>query len=187
MGLQKVMARRGYERATIAAIAEEAGLTAGLVHYHFRSKQDILLVLVETLAVRLDQRYGRFLKGTSPQARLAAFIDAHLALGEGADPDAVACWVSIGSEALRLPEVGELYRSLLLSRREQLERLLAELPEPPERPRDAAAAILATIEGCYQLAAAVPEIASPGFAAESLRKMVGGLAGVRLPGSHLKD
>lgn len=40
----RVMARRGYARASIAAIAEEAGLTAGLVHYHFRNKQAILLL-----------------------------------------------------------------------------------------------------------------------------------------------
>ncbi|HEY4122015.1 MAG TPA: TetR family transcriptional regulator, partial [Byssovorax sp.] len=43
--LARVMAARGYERATVAQIAAEAGLAAGLVHYHFASKRDVLLTL----------------------------------------------------------------------------------------------------------------------------------------------
>lgn len=171
------MAQRGYERATIAAIAEAAGLTPGLVHYHFPSKQAVLLELVEQLAGRLNSRFERLLRDDSPRARLEAFIDSRLASGEGADPAAVACWVAVGTEALRQPEVGEIYRRLMLSQKEQLERLLLALPTPPACPAEAAAAILATIEGCYQLAAAVPDLAPPGFAARSLHAMTRGLLG----------
>lgn len=174
-GLRKVMAHKGYERATIAAIAEAAGLTSGLVHYHFKSKQAILLELVETLAGGLQGRYQRLLGEATPQQRLEAFIDSHLATGDGADFEAVACWVTIGSEALRQPEVGEVYRRLMGRQRDHLVELLGSLPTPPDRPEEAAAAILAAIEGCYQLAAAAPELAPSGFAARSLRAMTAGL------------
>ena len=40
------MADRGYERASVTAIAKAAGLTPGLVHYHFHNKKEILLALV---------------------------------------------------------------------------------------------------------------------------------------------
>ena len=43
LGLQRVMAERGYEKATVSAIAQAAGLTPGLVHYHFKNKQEMLL------------------------------------------------------------------------------------------------------------------------------------------------
>ena len=38
--LLRVMAKTGYERASIADIAAEAQLSPGLLHYHFKSKQD---------------------------------------------------------------------------------------------------------------------------------------------------
>lgn len=176
-GLRQVMASRGYERATIAAIAQAAGLTTGLVHYHFRSKQEILLELVESLAGKLSARYQAMLHEESPQAMLEAFIDSRLLTGEGADPEAVACWVTVGTEALRQAEVGEVYRRLMLAQRDMLQAILDRFPHPPKSTEEAATAILAAIEGCYQLAAAVPELCPPGFAARSIRAMAKGLVG----------
>ena len=48
-GLCRVMAREGYGHATVQAIAAEAGLAPGLIHYHFADKREILVELVETL------------------------------------------------------------------------------------------------------------------------------------------
>jgi len=39
----RVMARRGYGRATIAEIAREARVRNGIVHYHFEDKKEILM------------------------------------------------------------------------------------------------------------------------------------------------
>ncbi len=81
-GLLQVMAERGYERASVAAVARAAGLTPGVVHYHFVSKQEILLRLVETLGKRLQSRLRPKLERTDdPHARLNAFVDVHLARG----------------------------------------------------------------------------------------------------------
>ena len=55
-GLQQVMAERGYARASITAIGKAAGLSPGLVHYHFGSKQEVLLALVDRLSARLEER-----------------------------------------------------------------------------------------------------------------------------------
>lgn len=175
-GLQTVMATRGYERATISAIAQAGGLTPGLVHYHFSSKQEILLELVERLAGRLADRYQTMLTDETPQARLDAFIDSRLATGDGADPEAVACWVTIGTEALRQAEVGEVYRRLMRAQRDHLrDDILSRFPRPPDSADKAAAAILAAIEGCYQMASATPELCPPGFAACSVKAMAKGL------------
>lgn len=174
-GLGRVMASRGYERATISAIAEAAGLTSGLVHYHFRSKQEVLLELAQRLAEKLTLRYQTMLRDDSPESMLEAFIDSRLATGEGSDAEAVACWVTIGTEALRQPEVGEVYRRLMRAQQAQLQEILARMPGSAASTWEAAAAILAAIEGCYQLAAAAPELCPPGFAARSVRSMARGL------------
>ncbi|HEX6239866.1 MAG TPA: TetR family transcriptional regulator, partial [Polyangiales bacterium] len=105
-GMLAVMQRSGYEGATIQAIGKAAGLSPGLLHYHFATKQEVLIALVETLTAQLAERYEAHKAAAgSPAERLYAFIDAHVALGRDADPRAVAAWNVVGSEALRNPEV----------------------------------------------------------------------------------
>src|SRR5678816_2732468 len=99
--LMRVMAKRGFDGATVADVARAARLTAGLVHYHFDDKRDILLTLVAELAAQhmatLDRRLTQ--AGDDPRARLEAFIDFHLGLGLDADPDRLACWILISTAA----------------------------------------------------------------------------------------
>ncbi|MGE0490026.1 MAG: TetR family transcriptional regulator [Vulcanimicrobiota bacterium] len=168
-GLRQVLAERGYEKATIASIARAAGLTSGLVHYHFASKQAILLELIAELR---EQVRARQQPADHPKEQLRAFIEARLARGPDADPEAVACWVSIGAEALRQPEVAAVYQQLLAEQKAELETILAALTPRPETD---AVAILAAIEGCYQLASAAPELVPVGFAFEAVWRMAGGL------------
>lgn len=174
-GLLQVMSQKSYEKATIASIARAAGLSPGVVHYHFTSKQAILLELTEQLAARLRERFCGMDTDPHPQARLNAFIDSRLAVGPGADPRAVACWVAIGTEALRQDEVGEIYRRLLTEQTAELTQILVPLFPTQDGAAEAAVAILAAIEGCYQVATAVPEIVPPGFAARSVKSMAAGL------------
>src|SRR5688500_13215478 len=98
----EVMAKSGYDGASIASIAEAAGLAPGLVHYHFQDKLEILLALGEELVSRVKKRYLRRRSAARDDwERLFAFIDAHVALGRDSDPDAAAAWVVFGAEALR--------------------------------------------------------------------------------------
>lgn len=47
-----VLSRQGYENSSIKEIAEEAGVAQGLVHYYFKSKQQLVLaVLAEVCRV----------------------------------------------------------------------------------------------------------------------------------------
>jgi hypothetical protein len=71
----------------------------------------VLLALIEVLSARVRSRYERRAEqATSRRAHLYAFIDARLALGTDASPEAVACWVGIGAEALREKTVQAAYR-----------------------------------------------------------------------------
>ena len=40
-GLMRALGKRGYAGAPISAIAREAGLAPGLVHYYFKDKRDV--------------------------------------------------------------------------------------------------------------------------------------------------
>jgi TetR/AcrR family transcriptional repressor of bet genes len=181
--LLAVMARTGYERATIASIAREAGLTPGLVHYHFDSKEEILVTAVErlrdTVRARYEARVDR--AGDAPIERLFAFVDAHVSRGSDDDPSAVAAWVVVGAQAISQPAVRELYAGVIEESLAELRRLFAAcLREVNGNARDArayAAAVMSAIEGAYQLSAGAPGALPEGFAAPTLEKMVRGLLG----------
>jgi TetR/AcrR family transcriptional repressor of bet genes len=169
--LLSAMAEHGYEKATIQLIAREAGLAPGLVHYHFKTKAEILHELVKTLAGLSHQRYLGFAEAaTTPRAKLRAYLNARLAMGEGADPRAVAAWVVIGAEAVRQSEVRAMYQDVVRAELQLLETLLADCFA--EQGKDAsglkalAASLLAMMEGAFQLASAAPEVMPPGYAAE---------------------
>jgi TetR/AcrR family transcriptional repressor of bet genes len=170
--LQAVMATHGYEKATIQLVAAQAGLTPGLLHYHFKTKQAILVSLVTTLAEVAQQRFARLAGDTDdPVLRLRAYIDARLALGPGAAPDVVAAWVVIGAEAVRQPEVREAYQRAIVAELDLVTGLLAAClrqggqPETPARAL--AAGLLALIEGAYQLASGAGGVMPAGYAADA--------------------
>lgn len=180
-GLMRAMAERGYEGASIGAIAEAAGLAPGLVHYHFKTKQDVLIALVDHLALLLEARFADEIsraEETAP-ARLKAFLDAHVALGKGADPAAVACWVAIGAEAVRQKEVRAVYSRVVERRLDTLTALLRDVLEMEGRAtsqvRAHAAALLSSVDGMFQLSIAAPEVLPRGFASRAVMDLAQGL------------
>ncbi|QSQ24272.1 TetR family transcriptional regulator [Pyxidicoccus parkwayensis] len=176
-GLLKVMAERGYERASVGEIAKAAGLSPGLVHYHFSDKQEILLVLVEQLAsrarIRVTMRLAR-VKGDDARAKVDAFIDAFLATGGDAAPSAVASWVTISAEAIRQPEVRAAYDRVVKADLEQLELLVAAVVGK-RRARTIAAGLFAAVQGYFVLSASAPDLVPPGSAAGTVKRMAAGL------------
>lgn len=182
-----VLTRAGYDGATIQAIGKAAGLSPGLVHYHFSTKEEVLVALVATLTAQLTQRYqARAGLARDPHARLDAFIDAHVALGRDADPRAVAAWNIVGAEALRRDEVRALYREALAQNLSEMRSLVRACLVAENRPtREAgqiAAALVSAIEGAYRMAAVQPRKLPRGYAAPMLRRMAHSLIAAQSTG-----
>ncbi|MCH8621098.1 TetR family transcriptional regulator [Undibacterium sp. TS12] len=170
--LLATMAEHGYEKATIQLIAQQAGLAPGLLHYHFKTKADMLLELVKTLATLSRQRYLAFAENAvTPEQKLHAYINARLAKGQGSDPKAVAAWVVIGAEAVRQPEVRAVYQQAVEAELRLVEELLTACLQAKGRQlrgvAQLAAGLLAYMEGSFQLASAAPEAMPVGYAAET--------------------
>lgn len=49
-----VLSREGYENTSIKEIAEEAGVAQGLVHYYFKSKQQLVLAVLAEVCREMD-------------------------------------------------------------------------------------------------------------------------------------
>jgi TetR/AcrR family transcriptional repressor of bet genes len=165
-----VIASQGYEKATIQAIARQAGLAPGLIHYHFENKQAILVASIETMADAARARYDAILGAdTGPRERLLAYLHARLGLGSGAAPEAVAAWVMIGAEAVRQEEVRVVYTRVVAEELAFATTLLADcLRAQGREPRAAgeiAAGLLALATGAFQLASAAGAAMPKGYAA----------------------
>ena len=50
----QILARQGYENTSIKDIAEEAGVAQGLVHYHFKSKQQLVLAVLAEVCREME-------------------------------------------------------------------------------------------------------------------------------------
>jgi TetR/AcrR family transcriptional repressor of bet genes len=158
----RVLARAGFAGATIAAVAEEAGLAPGLVHHYFTDKQELLAVLVRELMDRFRRR-ARALDTGDP---LDAYLTAALALGETADIVAARCWVGVFAEAVRDRPLFEQIRRLLEGEIHVIcRRSAGEFDE-----RDAGA-VLAFIVGALVVGAFAPR-KTAGFAAPAARRLV---------------
>ncbi len=178
--LGRVMARVGYERASIVAIAREAGIAPGLVHYHFSSKSEVLVALVRELVSGARRRIdARLATADNPAAKLDAFIDALLARGEDVPASAVSCWALVGAEAVTQPEVRAQYAAFIGELARELAGLLARACQAEGRSGEGskamAGAMVATIEGYFALAAAAADVIPRGSASAMARHMARGL------------
>jgi TetR/AcrR family transcriptional repressor of bet genes len=177
LALLKVMSEKGYEKASIQMIGKAAGLTPGLIHYHFKTKQDILLALVDWISQAAINRLNTLNEGlTEPWDKLAAFINARLATGEDAMPEIVSAWVVIAGESVRQPEIKVLYQNLIDQQLKELKKLIADVWEgKTARNKEVinlAAIVLAAMEGAFQLSATANEVMPKNYAAETILGLI---------------
>lgn len=73
----RLFARRGYAATSVAAIGEEAGVSRGLVNFHFATKENLLHAVIGQLVAELERQMFPADPPTRPLAAVAVIIDAH--------------------------------------------------------------------------------------------------------------
>jgi TetR/AcrR family transcriptional repressor of bet genes len=178
-GLMTAMAKHGYDGASIQNIAKESKLTSGLIHYHFKSKIEILVALVQHLTELANSRLKTISHSTdSPIKQLTAIVDTYLATGEGANSTAVAAWVVIGTEAIKQKEVRAVYKNAIKSRFHEIKvsviKTLESEGKATENAAKLAAGIVSIIEGAFQISSSASNIFPKEYAATITKRMVEG-------------
>jgi AcrR family transcriptional regulator len=75
----KIFSAKGYERASLRKICAEAGILAGSMYHHFRSKEDLFVSVHAEGFRQLNAAVDRALEGESdPWRRLEAACGAHI-------------------------------------------------------------------------------------------------------------
>jgi TetR/AcrR family transcriptional repressor of nem operon len=70
--------RRGFERASIADIAEHAGVASGSVYYYFKTKDDVGQAVLDQLSSRYLSAIETWRDLPTPEDRLVAFLGRYL-------------------------------------------------------------------------------------------------------------
>lgn len=164
----RVLARQGYAGATIAAVAQEAGVAPGLVHHHFADKADLLDSLLDALITRF--RWRTTVKEGGGDA-LSAWLGAALALDETSDLVEARCWVGVLAEAVRDPALAGKVRRLVDTEIEAIRRRSGGRLDP-----SGAAAVLAFVMGSLVVGAFAPGKVA-GFAAPAANRLAAAIAG----------
>ena len=98
------LAERGYSRATLTDVARRAGLSHGLLLFHFESKDRLLAETLDYLSDEYRSNWQAALAeaGNAPEEQLAALIEADFR-AEVCRPDRLGAWCAFWGESQSLP------------------------------------------------------------------------------------
>lgn len=126
-----VLARKGYAGLTVADVAKEAGLSAGIVIFHFNSKDELLAAVLGALAAEYRAHWEASMKaaGTKPSDRLKALLLSDFDT-EIYSREKLAAWVAFWGEIQGRPFYDQICAGLDAERRAATEdlcrRIIAE-------------------------------------------------------------
>ncbi|OJJ13059.1 MULTISPECIES: transcriptional regulator BetI [unclassified Roseibium] len=85
---------RGYSDVTMAQIAKRAGVSGGLVHHYFGSKDQLLAATMRHLLTELGREIQEGLsKASTPRERISAIIAGNFAVDQF-QPAVIAAWLA---------------------------------------------------------------------------------------------
>lgn len=147
------LARVGFSRTTLTEVAVAAGLSHGLIIFHFETKEKLLTETLQFMAREYRDYWMKALDKVSkmPAAQMDALIRADFA-DVICGPERLSAWSALWIEAQSRPIYQENCAEYDLEFLQMIERLSAELTEEGKyssRPEHTARAIRATLNGLW--------------------------------------
>ncbi len=162
-----VLVEQGYDAATIKAIAREAGVAPGLVHYYFTNKDELLVAVLKDISRRYTESgYQRRSSLPPDQLRDASLNDMLQRTVE--NPGAYRLRYELFALGLRNPALLPAIRSLLESGRLGIKHIVDAITDEQTCDADILASILlACIDGL-----ALQHITEPDFNLERAYRLL---------------
>jgi TetR/AcrR family transcriptional regulator, transcriptional repressor of bet genes len=180
---QRLVAEGGPEAATVRAIAERAGVTAGLIRHYFQTKDELTRAAYRALMDGMTLKGSEALEsvGASPEERLAAFVAASLR-PPVLDGGAVVLWAGYMHKVRSDADLLAVHESAYLAYRDLLERQISALPRDASEAqvRGEAIACNALIDGLWVEGSLLPHAFGPGEIVMLGLRSVGAILGVDL-------
>jgi TetR/AcrR family transcriptional regulator, transcriptional repressor of bet genes len=125
-----VIAREGFAGSTMRMVADEAGVSTGMINHYFANRQDLLTQALLFVSERTQDRYREALEGIPAGVeRLNALLDSALS----DDPqmrETWYVWINAYGEAVRLAELRHTMEQRLQSWYEIIDLALEGLVGP---------------------------------------------------------
>ncbi len=159
---QRVLVEHGVRAATTRRVAAEAGVTVGLIHYHFATKDELF---AEVLA-RSTESLVQAIRTTSPDGSSLRDCVRALIARVVARSDVLLGQLQLTIAVMRGAELAQLatakYRAVVAALAERFR----ETPDPPADPEALALVFLTVADGLVVIASALPEAHGAAEAAE---------------------
>lgn len=144
---------KGFEATSLGDLAETIGIPKGNFYYHFKTKDEVLLAVLDARRLDIEAALSRFRNELkTPQRRLLRLVD--MLASESDDLCRYGC--PTGS---LLVELGKDHRKLLLEARTTMELFVGFATEqfialhfPPQKARHLGERLLARLQGAVLLA-----------------------------------
>lgn len=177
----------GFQAASVRAIADRAGVTAGLIRHYFGSKEALMHrayeILMSDMTARSEMASSQALGRTDcPYAQIAAYVATSLR-PPVLDISQISLWAGFIQEVRRDPAVREVHRKTYLGFRDRLESLIAALPRDatPQQCRQDAVACNGVIDGLWLEGGILSDDFAPGEIEEIGLAAIEAILNVRLP------
>jgi AcrR family transcriptional regulator len=156
--LYECLSEKGHEKVTIKGIAEQAGLPHGVIHYYFKSKDEIVSALVEALQIKYETVLSERISSVSSsrKALLETAVD-YLAEQHVFDARLNRVFYNLVQMAFERSSIGKSLRKALRKYRNDIIQTLC-LSDNKEETTIQAAVIVAIVEGL-----ALQWMIEPGF------------------------
>lgn len=182
-----LVAEGGQQAATVRAIADRAGVTAGLIRHYFQTKEDLTRAAYRQVMVKMTTDNARVLDTApaDPATRLAAFVAASLR-PPVLDSVAFGIWAGFVHLIRKDPAMRDVHAQTYLGYRDMLQQLIADLDRvnDPAVLRAQAIASNAVIDGLWMEGCVLPDSFDPGELERIGLSSVGAILGFDLS-SHL--
>jgi TetR/AcrR family transcriptional regulator, fatty acid metabolism regulator protein len=104
----KVITRQGSHRLSLQDVADQAGVSKGMVLYYFKSKENLFLVTMRWALERTEARIRERIAGADdPHEVIAALVDA-VFIGPEQNRDFYLLYLDLIEHAARVPSFGRL-------------------------------------------------------------------------------
>lgn len=101
-----VISRDGFAGTTMRTVAEEAGVSTGMLNHYFANRQDLLTQALVFVSERAQARMAEAIEGVPPGIeRLRALLDSALLAERQEVTETWSVWINAYSEAVRLADL----------------------------------------------------------------------------------
>jgi AcrR family transcriptional regulator len=133
---ERVFARSGFDGATTRAIADEASVNLGLIHYHFNSKEDLFEQVIARHARQVNDRRRALLAkvlADPEKASIEGILDAlmrptiELSIGEGQHYSRIIVQIASGADERSVQLTAQYFNDIAVEFIDALEKHAPDL------------------------------------------------------------